>query len=247
MQITILGSGDAFGTGGRRQTSFLLTTSDRKILVDCGATTLMALQQNRISPNEISTVVLSHLHGDHFSGLVWFLMHARHVSKRTQPLTIVGPEETEQQLLAAGDILFPGFSAKPFSFEIQYAAHENNTAKEVDGLTITPVPVVHPCGSIPFALRIETEGKVFAFSGDTAWTDSLMSVEHEADLFICECYGFDGNTPGHISWTTLREKLPTLSAKKILLTHMGPDMLAKRDEIQIDRVGFCHDDSVIEI
>ena len=66
--VTIIGSGDAFGSGGRINTCFFLETAKGALLVDCGASALPALKARGIDPNRIDAIVLSHLHGDHFGG-----------------------------------------------------------------------------------------------------------------------------------------------------------------------------------
>jgi len=67
MKLTIAGSGDAFGSGGRLNTCFLLETAKATLLVDCGASAMPALKKQGIDPNRIEAIVLSHLHGDHLS------------------------------------------------------------------------------------------------------------------------------------------------------------------------------------
>ena len=60
------------------------------------------------------------------------------------------------------------------------------------GVRVTPFHVVHDDRAGPcLGLRIEAEGKVIAFSGDTEWTDALIDIGREADLFICEAYTRD--------------------------------------------------------
>ena len=241
MKLTILGSGDAFGTGGRLQKSLHLSASDQNILVDCGATTLIAMAQAELDPNAISAVVLTHLHGDHFSGLVWFLLHAKHVAKRSEPLTIFGPAGTRERLATAAEALFPGASYPPSHFDLDFVEIAEATTLDVAGFTISAFRVRHACGAPPYALRIERGGNVIAFSGDTEWTDNLFKASFDADVFVCECFGYEGSKPGHMTWETLRTKLPQLTAKQILLTHMGPEMLAKRDTVNEPRVGFAED------
>ena len=82
-----------------------------RFLIDCGATTLIGLNRLGIDPNTIETIFISHLHGDHFAGLVWWLIHAQHVAKRTAPLTVVGPEGVQARFEAAAEALFPGSTA----------------------------------------------------------------------------------------------------------------------------------------
>ncbi len=247
MKLTILGSGDAFGSGGRLQTALHLVTEDHKILVDCGATTLIAMARADLDPNDISAVVLTHLHGDHFSGLVWFLLHAKHIGKRGKPLTIVGPAGTRERLDEAAEVLFPGAAVTSTAFELNFLQHSEGTPLDIADVAISAFQVRHSCGSIPYALRIEHNGRVLTFSGDTEWTDNLLDASAGADVFVCECFGHEDEAPGHITWGGLREKLPQLTAKRIILTHMGPDMLARRDTINEPHVDLAEDGLVIDL
>lgn len=69
MKVQFLGCGDAFGTGGRFNTCFLVTTSARQFLIDCGASSMVAMRKFGVDPNSIDMVFLTHLHDDHFGGL----------------------------------------------------------------------------------------------------------------------------------------------------------------------------------
>ncbi len=247
MKLTVLGSGDAFGAGGRLQTSLHLSADNNQILVDCGATTLIAMARSGLDPNEISTVVVTHLHGDHFSGLVWFLLHAQHIAKRTTPLTIIGPRGMKERLATASEALFPGSSKPPQAFAVEFFEHAEATPRDAAGFRITPFEVRHPSGAPPYCLRIESGGSVFAFSGDTEWTDALLQASADADVFICECFGCEGKLPGHITWQTLVSKLNDITARRIYLTHMGREMLDYRGGIKDSRVCFSEDGLVIDV
>ena len=91
MKLTVVGCGDAFGSGGRLQTCYHVRAGPTRFLIDCGATALIGLQRLGHRSQPVATIFISHLHGDHFAGLVWWLLHAQHVAKRTTPLTVVGP------------------------------------------------------------------------------------------------------------------------------------------------------------
>ncbi len=92
MRLQFLGSGDAFGSGGRFNTCFHLERARRgNVLIDCGASSMVAIRKMGIDPNAISAILVSHLHGDHFGGLPFFLLDAQLVSRRTAPLTLAGP------------------------------------------------------------------------------------------------------------------------------------------------------------
>ena len=107
IRVRFVGSGDAFAGGGRFQTCLHVSGGAAPLLIDCGATTLVALRRERIDPASIGWVLLSHLHGDHFGGLPWLILDGQFAG-RTRPLVIAGPPGTERRLAQAFDALYPG-------------------------------------------------------------------------------------------------------------------------------------------
>lgn len=241
MKLTVIGSSDAFGSGGRLQTCFHVAHASGQFLIDCGATSLIGLARQGIDPNNISTIFISHLHGDHFAGLVWWLIHAVHVAKRTSPLTITGPVGIEARFRAAAEALFPGSTANPPPFDMQFVEYQERKTLEIGGVRVTPFEVSHPSGAPPYALRFEVDGKVLAFSGDTEWVESLLEASRGSDLFICECSAFEADARYHLNWRTLERNLDRLGAKRLLLSHMGPETLANRHQIRAPRVELADD------
>ncbi len=247
MKLTVVGSGDAFGSGGRLQTCFHVATAGEEFLIDCGATSLIGMQRLGLDPERVSSIFISHLHGDHFSGLVWWMIHAHHVTRRTCPLTITGPVGTEERFLAAAETLFPGSANLERRFELRFIEYTQGESIEVGPIRITPYEVRHPSGAPPYALRIETGGKAVSFSGDTEWIDSLIEAANGADLFIAECFGFDEALGYHMTWRDIEKHLDRLGAKRVLLTHMSAEMLAKRSEVRDPRVLIAEDGMIIDI
>src|SRR5260221_140846 len=107
MRLTIVGSGDAFGSGGRFNTCFVLETAKGTLLVDFGASSLVALKARGLDPNRIDGIVLSHLHGDHFGALPFLLMDAQFLMRRERPLLIAGPPGTRARLDQSLEVFFP--------------------------------------------------------------------------------------------------------------------------------------------
>lgn len=241
MKLTIIGSSDAFGSGGRLQTCFHVAWSGGQFLIDCGATSLTGLFRQDIDPNDISTIFVTHLHGDHFGGLVWWLIHAVHVSERTAPLTIVGPAGIEERFTAAAEALFPGCTTAGRRFELRFRTWRDIEPLEEGGVRATPFVVSHPSGATPYALRFEVDGRTLAVSGDTEWVETLLAAAEGADLFICECFAFERQARYHLNWRTIEANLPRLSAKHVLLTHLGPEALANREAIRHPRVSLAED------
>ena len=247
MKVIVIGCGDAFGAGGRLQTAYLLDHANGRILIDCGATTTMGLGQRGIDPNTIADIVITHLHGDHFSGLVWFLMHGALVSRRTAPLVIHGPPGLEARLEAVSELLYPGMRDIPSAFEVSFREMTAGHAVAVAGVRIEAFAVQHPSGAPAHALRCEADGKVFAFTGDTTWTDAIVDAGRAADLYLMECYTFDRPTAVHLDWKTLERHLDRIGARRTVLTHMGVEMLARRGDIDDARITFAEDGAVFDI
>ena len=236
MRLQFIGSGDAFGSGGRANTCFHVTGERTNFLFDCGASTLPAMKAHKIDRHKIETILITHFHGDHFGGIPFFILDAMYVAKRCDPLTIAGPPGLTQWYARAMAAAFPGDRKLPFALtlhEVEIGKRQEIGCKESGGLTVTPFHVIHddkvgPC----LAYRVEAEGKTVCYSGDTEWTDKLAVAARNADLFVCECYMFNGGAPTHMSYATLRERLPALGAKRVVLTHMGEPMLARLGEVK---------------
>lgn len=108
-----VGSGDAFGSGGRFQTCIALAADEvdaPSVLLDCGATSLTALRQQQVDPLQIEAVLFTQLHGDHFGGLPFLVLDAQ-FRRRTRDLTVFGPPGTRTRLEQAMEVLFPGSSS----------------------------------------------------------------------------------------------------------------------------------------
>ncbi|MGY8959526.1 MAG: MBL fold metallo-hydrolase [Alphaproteobacteria bacterium] len=179
VDVTFVGSGDAFGTGGRFQTCILLDGSERRVAVDFGASSLVALNKMEIPHNSIDVIVLTHLHGDHYGGVPFLLLDAMLGAKRTTPLVIAGPRGAEKRLAAIGAALFPGMEAMKPKFDLSFV--------EMDLMT--------------------------------------------SDLLISECYAYDKSPPFHLNYPDILEHWDDFGAKRIVLTHMGPAMLAHSDTV----------------
>jgi ribonuclease BN (tRNA processing enzyme) len=117
----------------------------------------------------------------------------------------------------------------------------------VGPVAVTPFEVSHPSGAPSYALRFEADGKVLSFTGDSAWVESLVPAGRGADLYIMECYQYEGEPRFHMSWSTIRTQLDRIGARRVLLTHMAEGMLARRGEVADERVMLAEDGLVLEI
>lgn len=243
MQLTFLGSGDAFGSGGRFQSCFLLRHGERGILLECGATSLPAMKRAGVDPSLVDAVVVSHLHGDHFGGLPFLILDAQ-FSRRTRPLVVAGPPGLAARLRDAMEVLFPGSSTVERKFAVVPIELPERVPTPVADASVTAYPVVHPSGAPAFALRLTLGERVIAYSGDTEWTDTLVEAAHAADVFVCEAYHVDRHVRFHLDYRTLVAHRDALQCRRLILTHLGQDALARRDEIDAE---VAHDGLVVEV
>ena len=233
VRIRFLGSGDAFGSGGRLQTCILVELNAGSCLLDCGASSLIAPKRAGVTPNDLDTILITHLHGDHFGGLPFFILDGQ-FSGRSNPLRITGPPGLEARVTEAMEVFFPGSSGARRKFEVQFQELPEGVPASVGPLRVTPYEVLHACGAPPYALRVEIDGRVVAYSGDTQWTDRLVSAASGADLFICESYSYEKQVPFHLDYSTLMKHRSQLDCKRIVLTHMSSDMLSHLPELEIE-------------
>ena len=234
MNVTFLGSGDAFGSGGRFQACMLVEAPSTRLLLDCGASSLIAMRRFGVDPASIDAILVSHLHGDHFGGIPFFILDAQFISHRTRPLLIAGPPGIEARVRQTMEDLFPGSSQTKQSFTYEFLDLPQRQMTRLSGLSVTAYEVPHASGAPSYALRVECDGKVLAYSGDSEWSEALLDVAREADLFICESYYFEKAVRFHLNYRNLVERLPDFHCKRVILTHLGPEMHEHRSEVEIE-------------
>ena len=244
MRLQFVGCGDAFGSGGRLNTCFHVSSGRVNFLIDCGASSLPALKRLGISRDDIDLILITHFHGDHFAGVPFLLLDAQ-FSRRTRPLVIAGPDGIEQKLPAVMEALFEHSSKTKQKFDLAVVTLKPEETRAFGAVNVTPFSVVHGESGGPFlAYRIEAEGRVIAYSADTEWTKTLIPLAREADLLIAETYYYDKLVKNHLSLTTLEAHLAEIKPKRLVLTHMSDDMQGRLDMLQHMA---AHDGMIVEL
>lgn len=245
MSVTVrfVGSGDSFGSGGRFQTCILVDGPRSRFAIDFGASSLIALAQQGIEHNSIDAILLSHLHGDHCGGVPFLLVDAMLAARRTRPLTIAGPRDLRARMDAIREALFPGSNVMAPRFPLEWVEMEPGRPHPVLDLVVTPQPAHHTRETNPTALRVEVDGKVLAYTGDTEWTDDVAAAARGADLLIAECYFHDKPVPWHLNYSAM-PAIHAAGAKRLILTHLSREMLAHVDAIPEE---CAHDGLVVQI
>jgi ribonuclease BN (tRNA processing enzyme) len=244
VRVRFVGSGDAFGSGGRFQTCIVVDGPESRFAIDFGASSLIALAQQGIEPNSLDAVLLTHLHGDHCAGVPFLLVDAMLAARRDRPLTIAGPRDVQRRLVEIREALFPGSHVMTPKFPLHWVELEPGRPQAVLDLVVTSRPARHTEETNATALRIEVAGKTIAYTGDTEWTDDIARVAGGADLLIAECYFYDRPIRWHLNYPDIAAHVAGVGAGRVILTHMSRNMLAHTGDVPQE---CAHDGLVVTL
>ena len=142
--LQILGCSSATPTKERFPSSQYLTFNGQNILLDCGEGTQMQMLKYGKRFHKLNTILISHLHGDHYFGLIG-LLSTMSLQGRSSVLTIIGPAQLMEILNLQIEC-----SGNSLSFEINFIPNDADSLKEiyrVGQLKISTFPIYHriPC------------------------------------------------------------------------------------------------------
>ena len=234
VSVQFLGSGDAFGSGGRFQTCIYVDDGRTKFLIDCGASSLVAMKRFGVDPVAIDFILVTHLHGDHFGGIPFIIRETQIATRRTRPLTIAGPSRTEQRVRETTEALFPGSTRMGTGFPLRFVELSDDAPNDIGPLTVVSYKAIHTEGTEPHSLRVEFGGRVIAYSGDTEWNENLVHAARGADVFVCESFVYEKDVKNHLSYSTLLKHRDRLTCKRLILTHMSAEMLGRLSDLECE-------------
>lgn len=233
-ELVFIGTSDAFGAGGRRQSAVFTRGERGGMLLDCGATTNTGLAQLGISRNEIDVILISHFHGDHFGGIPAFLYAALYTDQRTTPVEIVGPPEVEARVHQLAAAMGHHLEDRDWTFPVSFSEIHPEQTLEAGPAEISAFATEHQPEAHPQGYRVRLGRERITYSGDTGWFDGLPRAVAGSDLFICECTLHHKDLDFHLSLEELRAHRDDLDCGRLILTHLGEDMAAKRGQIEFE-------------
>jgi ribonuclease BN (tRNA processing enzyme) len=220
VNVTVLGSSGAQPAAGDACSGYLFQSDGVSLLVDCGTGVLSNLQRH-IPLSDLTAIIVSHMHPDHWLDLVplrYGIQYGNHRDRVPVWLPPGGMERAER-VGAAISVTQPFFDG---AYEFGEYAPEQPI--EFDGITATPIEVRHNVRS--FGLRIEAGGRLAAYSSDTSPCEALSRVARDADLFIAEnTYGGGSpvqDPPTHLTSLEAGEAAARGGAERLLLSHFWP-------------------------
>jgi ribonuclease BN (tRNA processing enzyme) len=140
--------------------------------------------------------------------------------------------------------LYRSLASRPLPFELRCIEVEPMQPTRLGSVELLPFRVPHQEEEVSLGLRIGVDGRTILYSGDTGWTEDLVAQSQGTDLFICECCYFETRVDYHLDYPRLRENHHRFGCKRLVLTHVGREVLARRGEIDLEIAG---DGMVVEL
>jgi ribonuclease BN (tRNA processing enzyme) len=229
-EIVFVGTSDAFGAGGRRQSAILLRAPAGGVLIDCGTTTSTGLADLGIERSEVDSIVISHFHGDHYGGIPILLLGALYEDERRHPLRVVGPPGIEHRVRQLAAAMCYAIEDREWSFRIDFAEFQAGQTLDAGPVRVEAFETLHQPHTQPHGVVIDTGAQRVAYSGDTGWFDTLPERVGAADLFICECTYHSNDFEYHLNHELLVANKHRLECGRIILTHFGAEMTDRRGQ-----------------
>lgn len=255
MQLTVIGSSDAFNSAGRAHSCYWLSGAGAgELMVDFGATALHALKRHGKDPRTLAGIAITHLHGDHVGGFPFLFIDGMFNQIRDSPLAILGPSGTTEKLETIYRVAYGDLADRPPPYGVTVRELLPGGEAELVGARVRGFAADHmDPPSQPLCLRISgAGGRTVAFSGDTAMCEGLFAAAAGADLLVAECTSMRQPAGRHCTWEEWLPAFPKIGARRILLTHLNDEVRARKDELRAlappgVSVDFAEDGLVLEV
>jgi ribonuclease BN (tRNA processing enzyme) len=219
MRLTVIGCSGSVPGPDSPASSYLVGADGFNLVLDLGNGALGVLQRYA-GFAEIGAVALSHLHADHCLDLCGLYVAAKYSPAGPLPhrIPVFGPAGTAERMAAAYDLpVDPGMTG-----EMDFI--EWKPEQEIGPFTVRTALVPHPVPA--YALRVEHDGKVLVYSGDTGPSEALVELARDADLFLCEAALRDDvpdNPPDlHLTGSEAGDVAARAGAGRLVVTHVPP-------------------------
>jgi ribonuclease Z len=188
IEVVVLGSGSAIPMRGQTNSSYLVRGGGAALLIDCGPAVLQQLDAVGLTPGDVTHLFITHRHGDHTLGyplfLLWWLTHGR--PTESFPVAVTG-QTTWGSLEALLQHTFGEFAREAHAVPRRlFPDSEPSVVVLGDRLTLRTWPMAHSEFAPVSGVRVEADGRVIAFTGDTAPCANVVPLARDADLLFHE-------------------------------------------------------------
>lgn len=233
MSVTILGSGTCVPSLKRSSCSILMNIRDKFLLFDSGAGTMRKLLENRVEIYDVSFIFYSHFHPDHTAELVPFLFANKYPdgSRRKIPLTMMAGRGFAKFYENLKNVYGHWIELAPGLLTIVELDNTGHDMREFDDFKVESLPVEHNPESIAFRIT-SSAGISMVYSGDTDFSENLVTLSKDADLLICEsAFPDELKVKGHLTPSLAGEIADRANVRKLVLTHFYPEC----DQVDIEK------------
>lgn len=217
MRMTVLGCSGTHVGPDRMCSSYLVEADGYRLVIDMGNGSLSNLQR-LLDVSDVDAVLVSHLHPDHFADLYSLYYALRFHEGGPLSVPVYGPADAMEVVsrLVRGDDQF----GQTLRFEVARAGD----ILELGPLRVTLFAAAHPVETL--ASRVEYDGKVLAYSADSAFSPALTECARDADLFVCDCSWLERQRPlpegVHMTGLEAGRQATQAGAGRVMVTHVFP-------------------------
>jgi len=241
LELTFLGTAGLVPGMGLKVTAtrgMLSMQVDKDILMDLGDGALRNINAHGVDLNAVKRVLISHLHSDHFIGIVHVLFSMMNVFNRTESLEIIGPQGIARATRGLMELCeLPVADDNKRGYELIF--RELGEAEAFGGIRTTRGD--HP--SEAHAYRIERDNRVLAYNGESTFTDAVLALVQGADLLVATVVALEPHS-FHIAPEDLGRAATEAGVKAIAAVHWPTEYEGRRDEFR-DLIQKHYDGKVI--